>query len=74
MHAGKAMTFSENDGKCKRHLQFAKKKANKITISVTLKKKGKQFLLIKKGHATNSISTWNFLVAESGNNISSLIF
>ena len=59
-------------------MMFAvKNQANKITEGLRtfqkclLKKKDKEFLLLmrSRGHATNTISTWNFLMVESGKNI-----
>ena len=67
VHAGKAMTISENNGKCRLYLQSKnrqirwQKDKEKKTIFTSHER--------SRSQATNTISTWNFLMVESGKTI-----
>ena len=76
VHAGKAMTISENNGKCRWYLQSKNRqirwqKDKELSGGVFLKKRKTIFTSHERSrsHATNTISTWNFLMVESGKNI-----
>ena len=81
VHAGKAMTISENNGKCRWYLQSKNRqirwqKDKELSGGVFLKKRKTIFTSHERSrsHATNTISAWNFLMVESGKPFSSLIF
>ena len=76
VHAGKAMTISENNGKCRWYLQSKNRqirwqKDKELSGGVFLKKRKTIFTSHERSrsHATNTISTWNFLMVESGKTI-----
>ena len=67
VHAGMAMTISENNGKCRLYLQSKnrqirwQKDKEKKTIFTSHER--------SRSQATNTISTWNFLMVVSGKTI-----